>query len=89
MRLGDLDALFEEFERAAWYNNMDRDEIAEEILLRMPTIDAVPVVHCVNCVHFGAEASAFDAWTPYCLKHKLTVFPDDFCSYGERKDGEG
>lgn len=88
MRLIDADALFKAFEKAAWYNNMDRDEIAEEILLQMPTIDAVPVVRCANCIHFGAEAVAFDAWTPFCLKHKLTTFPDDFCSYGERKDGE-
>ena len=54
-------------------------------LVNEPTIDAVPVVRCVNCIHYGAEASAFDAWTPFCLKHKLTTFPDDFCSYGERK----
>ena len=41
MRLIDADALFKALERAAWYNNMDRDEIAEEILLQMPTIDAL------------------------------------------------
>lgn len=50
-----------------------------------PTIDAAPVVRCVNCIHYGAEASAFDAWTPFCLRHKLTTFPDDFCSYGEKR----
>ena len=38
-RLIDADELFKEFERAAWYNNADRDEIAEEILLQMPTIN--------------------------------------------------
>ena len=57
-------------------------------IIAAPTVDAVPVVRCVNCIHYGAEASAFDAWTPFCLKHKLTTFQDDFCSYGERKDGE-
>lgn len=45
MRLGDLDALYQEFEKAAWYNNADRDEVAESLLLDAPTIDAVPVVH--------------------------------------------
>ncbi len=34
-------ALFKAFERAAWYNNADRDEIAEEILLQIPTVNAV------------------------------------------------
>lgn len=51
--------------------------------------ELVPVVRCVNCVHFGSEAVAFDAFTPFCLKHMMSVLPDDFCSYGERKDGEG
>lgn len=37
------DALFKAFERAAWYNNADRDEIAEEILLQIPAADAVEV----------------------------------------------
>ena len=45
MRPIDADALFKEFERAAWYNNADRDEIAEEILLQMPTLKAEPVRH--------------------------------------------
>ena len=39
MRPVDADALFKAFEKAAWYNNADRDEIAEEILLQMPTIE--------------------------------------------------
>lgn len=37
----DADELFKEFERTAWYDNADRDEIAELILWQMPTVDAV------------------------------------------------
>ena len=44
-RLIDADALFAEFENADWYNNADRDEIAEQLILQSPTIDAVSVVH--------------------------------------------
>ena len=44
-RLIDADALFAEFENADWYNNADRDEIAEHLVLQAPTIDAVSVVH--------------------------------------------
>ena len=87
MRLGDLDALFEEFERAAWYNNMDRDEIAEEILLQMPTIDAVPVVRCKDCKHWDTSSDL-----PGCVNEfngLVCSHPDDFCSYGEGKDGDG
>ena len=41
----DADALFAEFENVDWYNNADRDEIAERLVLQAPTIDAVSVVH--------------------------------------------
>ena len=85
MRLGDLDALKAEFTgnfcRELWHYTGIWATIDVA-----PTIDAVPVVRCRDCVHFGAEACAFDAWTPYCVKHERSVFPDDFCSYGERKE---
>lgn len=32
-------ALFREMEKAQWYNNADRDEIAEELVLNAPTIE--------------------------------------------------
>lgn len=37
-RLIDADALFDKFEEVGWYNNADRDEVAEKILLDAPTI---------------------------------------------------
>lgn len=39
MRLIDGDALFRSIEEAEWYNNADRDEIAEELVLNAPTIE--------------------------------------------------
>lgn len=45
MRLIDADALFTEMENTGWYDNADRDEVAEELVLSAPAIDAVPVVH--------------------------------------------
>ena len=39
MRTIDADALFREMEKAQWYNNADRDEIAEELVLNAPTIE--------------------------------------------------
>ena len=44
-RLIDAGKLFTEFEKAAWNDNADRDDVAEELLLNAPTVDAVPVVH--------------------------------------------
>jgi len=69
------------------YSTMMMYEIANEIE-DAPAVDAVEVCRCVNCIHFGAEASAYDAWTPMCLKWKRTTFPNDFCSYGERRDDD-
>ena len=39
MRLIDADALFRKMEEAEWYNDADRDEIAEELVLNAPTIE--------------------------------------------------
>ena len=49
------------------------------------TIDAVPVVRCRECKHCDPE-------NHHCDHHMGTAAPlrrkpDDFCSYGERKEG--
>ena len=55
--------------------------------------DAVIVVRCKNCKkcklcypekQIGKEATP--GW--YCKEHKSYRRPDDFCSYGERREGE-
>ena len=38
MRLIDADALWHDMETAEWYNNADRDEVAESLVLSSPTI---------------------------------------------------
>lgn len=52
---------------------------------KAPTIDAVPVVRCKDCKHCDPE-------NHHCDHRMSTVAPlrrkpDDFCSYGERKEG--
>lgn len=52
---------------------------------KFPTIDAVPVVRCRECKHCDPE-------NHHCDHHMGTAAPlrrkpDDFCSYGERKEG--
>ena len=64
----------------------DRDIYAKYMLDRMPTIDAVSVVRCRECQHCDPE-------NHHCDHHMGTAAPlrrkpDDFCSYGERKDGD-
>ena len=51
----------------------------------MPTIDAVPVVRCVDCKHgIEAEKSEFlcERWNGSVMEFY------DYCSYGERRDDD-
>ena len=50
-----------------------------------PTIDAVPVVRCQYCNHCDPENYHCDH--PMGTVAPLRRKPDDFCSYGERKEG--
>lgn len=82
VRLIDADALFAEFENAKWYDNKDRDLVAEDILLDAPTVDAAGVLRCGECKK---------QFMPDCpmqfIEKQSQVFicqrDDDYCSYGE------
>ena len=56
-----------------------------------PTIDAVPVVRCKNCINWAKDASTIG--NGRCSIHS-TFYEDDitgemdFCSYGERRSDE-
>ena len=51
---------------------------------QLPTVDAVPVVRCEECRYFRA------ANIPSCtsLYGIIDPGPDDFCSYGERRNDD-
>ena len=51
------------------------------------TIDAVSVVRCRECKHCDPENGHCDH--PMGTAAPLRRKPDDFCSYGERKEGDG
>ena len=50
-----------------------------------PTVDAIPVVRCRECNHCDPENYHCDH--PMGTTAPLRRKPDDFCSYGERKEG--
>ena len=56
------------------------------VLREAPTVDAVEVVRCRECKYH--EDTSVTEYEHCCLLSK-TVRYNDFCSYGERKDGEG
>lgn len=57
------------------------------ILREAPTVDAVEVVRCRECKHCDPENYHCDH--PMGTVAPLRREPDDFCSYGERKEGDG
>ena len=57
-----------------------------ELLEDTPTADVVEVVRCKDC-RLATEDIMIDGWY-YCYNDCIPHKPDDFCSYGERKDGE-
>ena len=68
--------------------------ILAETVDKAPTIDAVPAVRCRECKH--AYINSFSAASGVALCRLLTkraegiqivMQQDDFCSYGERKEG--
>ena len=60
----------------------------ECVVKETPTVDAVPVVRCRKCIHYemGVCLKIYDDGeaSSYAWQGRK---PDDFCSYGERKEG--
>lgn len=51
------------------------------LIEKAPTVDAVSVVRCKDCRSYNKPK------TGWCEVHLDREHPDDFCSYGKRKDG--
>lgn len=74
----------------AEYDNNYRLIIPAEAIKAAPAADVVPVVRCKDCVHWDDDPDTYGAdYGPKgkCMKSFETMCADDFCSYGERKDG--
>ena len=93
-RLIDADAFLEKMKRTSRYFDVVFD--VEE----MPTIDAVPVVRCRKCKYWDDEDGKLQCSDGvlfarckihnYLLDGRHTGWcptENDFCSYGERKEG--
>ena len=53
---------------------------------KAPTIDAVPVVRCKDCKWLYGVMDNY-----CCINHRglVEICKNSFCSYGERKEGDG
>ena len=81
MRLIDGDALEDQF------GISDEDLLALDEIRHAPTVDAVVVTRCKNCAHYdmGVCLKIYSDGNvhPEAWQGRK---PEDFCSYGERRD---
>lgn len=85
------DTIFKNIEKGAtyppraWFAGMAN---AESIIKDLPSIDAVPVVRCKDCVCWDTS------WKPtraiegayWCSNNDIYMESDDYCSLAERKE---
>ena len=72
------------YDEICGYN--DGIDIAWNKIDQAPTIDAVPVVRCKDCKHYEIHKPKV---LENCERkgYIIPMKPDDFCSYGEPKEG--
>ena len=66
------------------YNTLMIYEIAMEID-DAPSVDAVEVVRCKDCKQYSCAKTNRKGYR-ICPASGMEIKPDDFCSYGERKE---
>lgn len=68
---------------AKWVDGSD-GAMAMEIVASPPAADVVPVVRCKDCKYRTGERSGLVRCRAF---NYMPMRVDNFCSYGERKDG--
>ena len=91
MRLIDADSLIEDLELLAKHQESFRQSVILGVVHTIKarsTIDAVKVVRCGDCKYrFKNNGHSRDGCP--IIDANIWMDGDDFCSYGERKDGDG
>ena len=67
------------------------DVIFADDIENAPTVDAVEVVRCKDCRRCFKHTTKRNKQIMWlCMRNEMEVCvrPDDFCSYGERREGE-
>ena len=89
MRLIDADELLRRMKADPLFPVVDRYNVAGPVECS-PTVDAVPVVRCADCIHFPGEEG-----DPYCPctttgdpYYDWTPAPDWYCADGERLESK-
>ena len=67
-------------------SSVDEDTILD-LVDSVPTVDAVPVVRCKDCKYAYINSYSAASGNAICSTSANVTQQDDFCSYGERRDG--
>ena len=59
----------------------------ERFIDACPTVDAVPVVRCRDCMYWQQGENHKQYYWPCLYLHKPTK-PNDYCSHGEKREVE-
>ena len=94
-RLIDTDSLIEDLELLAKHEESFRQSVILGVVHTIKarsTIDAVEVVRCKDCKYYKPQnkSAHWENRANYCGRIvTIKTQPFDFCTYGERKDGDG
>ena len=84
MRLIDADALNTR-KYTRWFSCPVDERQVERMIREAPTIDAVPVVRCVDCKYRELAKVNYKGYI-ICPASGMEITDYDYCSYGERKE---
>jgi hypothetical protein len=87
MRMIDADALMKDMQTCCSATQFGR-MTAKMCIKRAPTVSAEAVIHCGECKYYRNYDNGTHPAGGDCAWNGILVDDDDFCSYGERKDGE-
>ena len=85
MRLIDLDSDY--IQETLYRRGFKTRQDIEEWLNNAPTIDAVTVVRCKDCKYGDYDSEPDDAMVCMRTKDGFWRSGNDFCSFGEQKEG--
>lgn len=92
MRLIDADALLAEVREqgvlGSGHSDSEREDDVCDMIDHAPTVDAIEVVRCKDCVRKRAEYWVETDRFVVCSRYNISKNENGFCDYGERKDGD-
>lgn len=70
-----------------WLVNFAAHSKIQKLIADTPTVDAVVVTRCKDCKYAYINSFSASSGVALCTSSGQPMQQDDFCSYGERKDG--